>query len=52
MRTRLRAQAYPGEDASSLPEPAAVTEAFVALAEVACARHGCLIEAAGGQRGA
>ena len=52
MRTRLRAQAYPGEDASRLPEPTAVTEAFVALAEAACARHGCLIEAAGGQRGA
>jgi hypothetical protein len=52
MRTRLRASAYPGENASRLSEPAAATEAFVALAEAACARHGCLIEAAGGQRGA
>jgi NAD(P)-dependent dehydrogenase (short-subunit alcohol dehydrogenase family) len=52
MRTRLRASAYPGEDASRLPEPAALTEAFVALAEAACTDHGQLIEAAGGQRGA
>jgi NAD(P)-dependent dehydrogenase (short-subunit alcohol dehydrogenase family) len=52
MRTRLRASAYPGEDASRLPEPTTVTAAFVALAETACDRHGCLIEAAGGQRGA
>ncbi|HEU0224366.1 MAG TPA: SDR family NAD(P)-dependent oxidoreductase [Steroidobacteraceae bacterium] len=50
MRTRLRASAYPGEDASKLPDPRAVTEALVALAETACDRHGCLIEAADGQR--
>jgi NAD(P)-dependent dehydrogenase (short-subunit alcohol dehydrogenase family) len=46
MRTHLRAQAYPGEDPDQLAEPSAVTEAFVALAETACARHGTLIEAA------
>jgi NAD(P)-dependent dehydrogenase (short-subunit alcohol dehydrogenase family) len=46
MRTRLRAEAYPGEDPDQLAEPSAVTEAFVALAETACARHGTLIEAA------
>jgi NAD(P)-dependent dehydrogenase (short-subunit alcohol dehydrogenase family) len=51
MRTRLRAQAYPGEDAGKLPEPSAVAEAFVALAETACTRHGQLIEAAGWQAG-
>jgi NAD(P)-dependent dehydrogenase (short-subunit alcohol dehydrogenase family) len=43
MRTRLRAQAYPGEDSSNLPEPAARTEAFVELADAACERHGELI---------
>jgi NAD(P)-dependent dehydrogenase (short-subunit alcohol dehydrogenase family) len=47
MRTRLRAGAYPGEDPSKLPEPAAVTDAFVALAETACTDHGRLIAAAG-----
>jgi NAD(P)-dependent dehydrogenase (short-subunit alcohol dehydrogenase family) len=51
MRTRLRAQAYPGEDAGKLPEPGTVAEAFVALAETACTRHGQLIEAAGWQAG-
>jgi hypothetical protein len=44
MRTRLRAEAYPGEDPEKLPEPSAVTEAFVALAEAACTDHGRLIE--------
>jgi NAD(P)-dependent dehydrogenase (short-subunit alcohol dehydrogenase family) len=51
MRTRLRASAYPGENASQLPEPATVTDAFVALAETACTAHGRLIVAAGGQPG-
>ena len=46
LRTRLRAQAYPGEDAGKLTEPGAVTDAFVALAETACAEHGQLIDAA------
>ena len=50
MRTRLRASAYPGEDASQLPEPSGVTNAFVVLAEAACTDHGQLISAAGGQR--
>jgi NAD(P)-dependent dehydrogenase (short-subunit alcohol dehydrogenase family) len=48
MRTRLRASAYPGEDASKLPEPTTVTDAFVALAETACTDHGQLIAAASG----
>ncbi|HEX2479249.1 MAG TPA: SDR family NAD(P)-dependent oxidoreductase [Geminicoccaceae bacterium] len=48
MRTRLRASAYPGEDASKLPEPTTVTDAFVALAETACSDHGQLIAAASG----
>ena len=39
LRTRLRAQAYPGEDPPR-PEPATAAEAFLALAEPGCARHG------------
>jgi NAD(P)-dependent dehydrogenase (short-subunit alcohol dehydrogenase family) len=50
LRTRLRASAYPGEDASKLPDPSTVTETFVALAETACSQHGCLIEAASDQQ--
>ncbi|MGH6947165.1 MAG: SDR family NAD(P)-dependent oxidoreductase, partial [Kiloniellales bacterium] len=48
LRTRLRATAYPGEDPHKLPEPATVTEAFVALAEPGCAEHGALIAVPGG----
>ena len=51
LRTRLRASAYPGEDPAKLPAPDTATEAFVALAETACTRHGELIEAAAGQQG-
>jgi NAD(P)-dependent dehydrogenase (short-subunit alcohol dehydrogenase family) len=51
MRTRLRAEAYPGEDPERLPEPSAVAEAFVALAEAACTEHGRLIEPAGATSG-
>ena len=50
LRTRLRAQAYPGEDPGRLPEPGTVTDAFVALAETGCNLHGELIEAASGSR--
>ena len=46
LRTRLRAEAYPGEDPGKLPEPGTVTDAFVALAETACTQHGQLIDAA------
>jgi NAD(P)-dependent dehydrogenase (short-subunit alcohol dehydrogenase family) len=45
--TRLRAQAYPGEDPKKLPGPASAAEAFVALAEAGCTQHGCLITAPG-----
>ena len=38
--TRMRAEAFPGEDAASLRSPEAIAEAFVALAEPACTRHG------------
>ncbi len=40
LRTHLRARAYPGEKPETVPAPDSVTEAFVALAEPACARHG------------
>jgi NAD(P)-dependent dehydrogenase (short-subunit alcohol dehydrogenase family) len=32
MATRMRAEAYPGEDQATLPQPEAVTEIFVRLA--------------------
>ncbi|MGH6902037.1 MAG: SDR family oxidoreductase, partial [Geminicoccaceae bacterium] len=47
LRTRLRAQAYPGENPRKQPEPASVAVAVVALAEAACTEHGCLIAAGG-----
>jgi NAD(P)-dependent dehydrogenase (short-subunit alcohol dehydrogenase family) len=45
MRTRLRAQAYPGEDPDRRPAPETLTEPFVALAEASCTRHGELVQA-------
>lgn len=45
VRTRMRAQAYPGEDPLTLKTPEEVTEAFVELAEPACARHGETVDA-------
>lgn len=49
LRTRLRATAYPGEDPVGLAAPEDVTSAFVELAEVACARHGELVQAQSGR---
>ena len=43
MRTRLRAQAYPGEAPDKAPLPETRTDAFVALADPACDRHGELV---------
>ena len=40
VRTRLRARAFPGEDASRLPPPESVAEAFLALASPECMRNG------------
>jgi hypothetical protein len=40
MRTRLRAQAYPGEDPASQPEPARAVGTVLALAEPGYGRHG------------
>jgi NAD(P)-dependent dehydrogenase (short-subunit alcohol dehydrogenase family) len=43
MRSRLRKQAYPGEAEDKVPLPETRTDAFVALAEPDCQRHGELI---------
>jgi NAD(P)-dependent dehydrogenase (short-subunit alcohol dehydrogenase family) len=40
VRTRMRAAAFPMEDATKLKTPEAVTDAFVALAAAECAQHG------------
>jgi NAD(P)-dependent dehydrogenase (short-subunit alcohol dehydrogenase family) len=40
LRTRLRAAAYPGEDAARHPEPAAAVAPFLELADPGCTRHG------------
>ncbi len=45
VRTRLRAQIFPGEDPSRLPPPESVADAFVALALPECARNGELLMA-------
>ena len=43
--TRMRAQAFPGEDPATLTQPDAVAGAFVDLAEAACPRHGEIVRA-------
>ena len=43
-RTEMRGAAFPGEDPLTLKTPDSITEAFVALAEPACGRHGERIE--------
>lgn len=45
LRTRMRAEAYPGEDPMTLKPPEAVTDVFVELAESACTRHGEVVRA-------
>ena len=45
VRTRMRAEAYPGEDPSTLPTPDAIAESFVELASPACSRNGELVTA-------
>ena len=46
VRTRMRAEAMPGEDPMTLPDPASLGDAFVALAEPACTRNGEVVFAA------
>ncbi|MGE5505584.1 MAG: SDR family NAD(P)-dependent oxidoreductase [Actinomycetota bacterium] len=43
--TRMREQAFPGEDQSTLTQPDQVTDAFVTLAEATCERHGEIVAA-------
>jgi NAD(P)-dependent dehydrogenase (short-subunit alcohol dehydrogenase family) len=45
VRTRMRAQAMPGEDPATLPPPEAVTDVFVELAEATCERNGDIVQA-------
>jgi NAD(P)-dependent dehydrogenase (short-subunit alcohol dehydrogenase family) len=40
VRTGMRAKAMPGEDPMTLPEPDAITEDFVKLAEASCTMNG------------
>lgn len=42
MRTHMRAKAFPGEDADTLPRPDAIAPLFVALASPACTANGQL----------
>lgn len=44
-RTRMRATAYPGEDAHSLKPPEAVTDAFLELARADCQKNGEIVAA-------
>jgi NAD(P)-dependent dehydrogenase (short-subunit alcohol dehydrogenase family) len=48
VRTRMRAQAFPGEDPERLPPPDAITEAFVRAAEASFTANGTVIRATAG----
>jgi NAD(P)-dependent dehydrogenase (short-subunit alcohol dehydrogenase family) len=48
-RTRMRVQAYPGEDPATLKTPEDVAEAFVRLAEPACTNNGRLFDLRSGE---
>ncbi len=43
--SKLRTQAFPGEDPATITQPEAITGAFVDLAEVACTKHGEIVSA-------
>jgi NAD(P)-dependent dehydrogenase (short-subunit alcohol dehydrogenase family) len=45
VRSKLRAEAFPGENPEILPPPDSVTDTFVDLAETACTRHGQVVKA-------
>ena len=45
IRTKMRAEAYPGEDPQTLPTPDSITDVFVDLAETACTKHGEVVDA-------
>ncbi|HYG85170.1 MAG TPA: SDR family NAD(P)-dependent oxidoreductase [Azospirillum sp.] len=40
VRTKMRVQAFPGEDPATLPAPEEITDRFVELAEASCTLHG------------
>ena len=44
-RTRMRAEAYPGEDPMTLKTPESIAGLFVDLAEPSCTRHGEVVRA-------
>lgn len=44
-RSKMRAEAFPGEDPNTLPAPEEITEVFVALAEAGWQKNGELIQA-------
>lgn len=44
-QSKMRAEAFPGEDPNTLPKPEDIVEVFVALAEAKNTRHGELIAA-------
>ncbi|MFH1804118.1 MAG: SDR family NAD(P)-dependent oxidoreductase [Pseudomonadota bacterium] len=43
VRTKMRAEAYPGEDPQSLPDPDSITDVFVDLAAGDCTKHGEIV---------
>lgn len=45
IRTKMRAEAYPGEDPETLPMPDSITDIFVDLAEATCTKHGQIVDA-------
>lgn len=45
MRTRMRAQGFPGEDPETLPPPESAAGLFVELAAPSCTRHGEIVRA-------
>ena len=47
VQTRMRAQAFPGEDPNNLPSPESVVHAFVKLAIPECSMHGQVIRVSG-----
>ena len=49
VRTRMRAEAMPGEDADTLPAPEDLTDAFIALAEPACEANGMVYDYPSGE---
>ncbi|MGB2321647.1 MAG: SDR family NAD(P)-dependent oxidoreductase, partial [Candidatus Puniceispirillaceae bacterium] len=43
--TTMRASAFPGEDPASLPQPADIAPAFLALLAEDCTHHGEVVDA-------